>query len=102
MAIKIPKFKPLAESSDKTKKALKPILGVVLALLLGAFGLEASNKDWDVGRILKGDPISETEVLRDENGNVQRDASGNVLTRIMRDLEGNVVSSGGKYTDEYN
>ena len=70
--------------------------------MLGAFGLEVNNKDWDVGRILKGDPISETEVLRDEKGNLQRDANGNVITRIMRDLEGNIVSSGGKYTDEYN
>ena len=102
MAIKIPKFKPLAQSSDKTKKVLKPVLGVILVLLLGAFGLEVNNKDWDVGRILKGDAISETEVLRDEKGNLQRDANGNVITRIMRDLEGNIVSSGGKYTDEYN
>jgi len=94
MAIKIPKFKPLAQSSDKTKKVLKPVLGVILVLLLGAFGLEVNNKDWDVGRILKGDPISETEVLRDEKGNLQRDANGNVITRIMRDLEGNIVSSG--------
>lgn len=78
----IPKFKPLANASAGTKKIIKPILIVVLAILAGAFGLEATNNDWDLGKILSGSSMSES--------------------RVMRDKEGNVVTSGGKYTDEYN
>jgi hypothetical protein len=41
----VPKFKPLENLSGKTKKFIKPILIAILALLFGAFGLEASNTD---------------------------------------------------------
>ncbi len=83
MAIpKIPKFKPLAEASTGTKKVAKPVLMVVIAILLGAFGLEASNNDWDLGKLMSGSSLEEA--------------------KVMRDKEGNVVTSGGKYTDEYN
>lgn len=83
MAIaKIPKFKPLAEASSGTKKIAKPILIGVILMLLAAFGLESSNTDWDLGKLLSGSSLDEA--------------------RVMRDIEGNVVSSGGKYTDEYN
>jgi hypothetical protein len=78
----IPKFKPLANASEGTKKILKPVLVVVLALLAGAFGLEATNNDWDLGKLLSGSSPAEA--------------------KVMRDKEGNVVTSGGKYTDEYN
>lgn len=78
----IPKFKPLANASEGTKKTVKPILMAVIAILLGAFGLEASNNDWDLGKLLSGSSLEEA--------------------RVMRDKEGNVVTSGGKYTDEYN
>ncbi|OGG34937.1 hypothetical protein A2363_01810 [Candidatus Gottesmanbacteria bacterium RIFOXYB1_FULL_47_11] len=101
----IPKFKPLANAGEGTKKVAKPILMVIIAILLGAFGLEATNNDWDIGKILTGTPVSEAEILRDEKGNLKQDAAGNFITRIMRDKEGNIVkdnSSGGKYTDEYN
>ncbi len=79
---KIPKFKPLADASDSKKKIVKPIFVGVLALLLGAFGLEVSNNDWDLGKLLSGSTPSEA--------------------KVMRDKDGNVVTSGGKYTDEYN
>jgi hypothetical protein len=101
----IPKFKPLAEASSGTKNILKPILVVVLAILAGAFGLEATNNDWDIGKMLSGQPASESKILRDEKGNLKQDAAGNFITRVMRDKEGNIISegqSGGKYTDEYN
>jgi len=78
----IPKFKPLENASESTKKVARPILMVVIALLLGAFGLEASNNDWDLGKLLSGSTPTEA--------------------KVMRDKEGNVVTSGGKYTDEYN
>lgn len=78
----IPKLKALADAPESTKKTAKPILIVVLAILLGALGLEVSNNDWDLGKLLSGSSLSEA--------------------KVMRDKEGNVVTSGGKYTDEYN
>jgi hypothetical protein len=78
----LPKLKALANTSEGTKKIVKPILVVLIALLLGAFGLEATNNDWDLGKLFSGSSLSES--------------------RVMRDKEGNVVTSGGKYTDEYN
>lgn len=78
----IPKFKPLANASEGTKKLLKPILAVILLILAAAFGLEASNNDWDIGKLLSGSSPAEA--------------------KVMRDKEGNVVTTGGKYTDEYN
>lgn len=101
----IPKFKPLADAGSGTKKVVKPILIAIIALLAGAFGLEATNNDWDLGKILTGTPVSEAEILRDDQGNLKQDASGNFITRVMRDMEGNIVpegKTGGKYTDEYN
>jgi Excalibur calcium-binding domain len=78
----IPKFKPLADASEGTKKLLKPVLIVILAILAAAFGLEATNNDWDLGKLLSGSSPTEA--------------------KVMRDKEGNVVTAGGKYTDEYN
>jgi len=98
----IPKFKPLANASEKTKKTAKPVLMAIIALLLGAFGLTASNNDWDLGKILSGSSMSESKIETDEDGNLIQNAAGEFVTRLMRDKEGNVVESGGKYTDEYN
>jgi len=98
----LPKFKPLANASEKTKKTAKPILMAIIALLLGAFGLTASNNDWDLGKILSGSSMSESKIETDEDGNLIQNSAGEFVTRIMRDKEGNVVESGGKYTDEYN
>lgn len=78
----IPKFKPLANASKETKNILKPILAVIFIILAGAFGLEATNNDWDLGKLLSGESLEEA--------------------RVMRDKSGNIVESGGKYTDEYN
>ena len=78
----IPKLKPLANASDSTKKVAKPILIVLIGILLAALGLESTNNDWDLGKLLSGSSMSEA--------------------KVMRDKEGNVVTSGGKYTDEYN
>jgi len=78
----IPKFKPLANASASTKKIAKPVLIVIIGILLAAFGLESTNNDWDLGKLLSGSSPAEA--------------------KVMRDKEGNVVQSGGKYTDEYN
>lgn len=80
----------------------KILLGVIL-LLLGALGLEVGNKDFDLGSILSGNSLSDSTIMRDSEGNLEKDADGNLLTKIMRDKEGNVVTDGsGKATDEYN
>lgn len=55
---------------------------VIIALAALAFGLESTNNDWDLGKLLSGQGLSES--------------------KVMRDKDGNVVTSGGKYTDEYN
>jgi excalibur calcium-binding domain-containing protein len=101
----IPKFKPVANASESSKKIIKPILIGLLAILAGAFGLEATNNDWDLGKILKGSSPSDAKILRDEKGNIRRDANGQIITRVTRDKNGNVVpdgTAGAKYTDEYN
>jgi len=78
----VPKFKPLENLDKSAKNKLKPILIAILALLLGAFGLESFNFDWDLGKLLSGTSFEEA--------------------RVRRDRQGNIVESGGKFTDEYN
>lgn len=94
-----------------TKENLKPstpkkkILLGVFVLLLGALGLEISNNDFDLGSVLSGNSLADSKLVRDADGNIQTDAAGTMVTRLMRNLDGDVVpqgSSGGKYTDEYN
>jgi hypothetical protein len=87
---KIPKLKALQNTSGGTKTAVKGILIGALVILLGAFGLEASNTDFDMGKLLSGNSLQDSKVARDASGNVMRDKSGKVVT------------SGGKYTNEYN
>jgi len=65
----IPKFKPLANTSAEAKKIGKPVLIVVIAILLAAFGLESTNNDWDLGKLLSGSSMSEAKIKRDANGN---------------------------------
>jgi len=98
----LPKFKPLANASEKTKKTAKPILMAIIAILLGAFGLSATSNDWDLNKILSGSSVSESKIETDEQGNLIQNSAGEFITRLMRDKEGNVVESGGKYTDEHN
>jgi len=64
----IPKFKPLANLSDSNKKNLKPIVGVIIALLLAAFGLQASNNDLDLGKLLSGESVADSKIETLNNG----------------------------------
>jgi hypothetical protein len=101
----LPKFKPVADASEGTKKIIKPVLIGLLTILAAAFGLEVTNNDWDLGSIFKGSSPSDAKIQRDANGNIRRDANGNIVTRVTRDKNGNVVpdgTAGAKYTDEYN
>lgn len=88
-----------------SRKVGKGILGAIIIVLLGAIGLEVGNTDFDLGSIISGESVSDSKVVRDEQGNLARGADGSFLTRVIRDKAGNVVqdgSTGGKYTDEYN
>ncbi len=67
--LNIPKFKPLAEASEGKKKFLKPLFGGLLVLLAAAFGLELTNNDWDLGKIMSGQSMEEAKIKRDANGN---------------------------------
>ncbi len=89
---KIPKLDALENTSGSTKKIIKGVLIGALALLLGAFGLEATNNDYDVGKVLKGESVQDSKVSRDVDGN------------ILFDKEGNMTTDGtkGKEADEYN
>ncbi len=73
---------PKINLPEKQGKMAKGIIGVVIAILIGALGLELTNTDFDLGKLLRGESLSESKVLRDK--------------------EGNVVTSGGKTTDKYN
>ena len=88
----IPKFQPLANASDKTKKIAKPVLGVIIALLLGAFGLTAANTDFDLGKLLGGSSLQESKVATDSSGNILFDKLGNVTTD----------ATNGKKASDYN
>lgn len=81
--MQIPKFKPLAEGSEKSKNVFKYILSGGLIVLLTALGLEVSNNDYDLGKILEGSSWKDAKVMRDKDGNVVTDGSG-------------------KYTNDYN
>lgn len=77
-------------------------IGIVL---LAAFGMEVANTDIDLNSVLDGNSISESVVERDEDGNLASSEDGGLLTRILRDREGNEVAAGtagAKFTDEYN
>jgi hypothetical protein len=77
-------------------------IGIVL---LAAFGLEVANTDVDLGSVMEGNSISDSVIERDEAGNLQADEEGSLVTRLLRNREGEVVpegTEGAKYTDEYN
>jgi hypothetical protein len=75
------------------------------AVLLIALGLEVANTDVDLGTMMETGSVSEAVVERDEEGNLEAAADGSLMTRVMRDSEGNVVAegtAGAKFEDEYN
>jgi len=49
---------------------VKVILGIVIALLLGAFGMEATQNDYDMQKLIETKSFSEAKVERDETGNI--------------------------------
>jgi hypothetical protein len=73
----------LNKDNLKPNTGKKKILLGVIVILLGALGLETSNTDYDLNKIMSGSSLSDSKVMRDINGNVVTDGSG-------------------KATDEYN
>ncbi len=66
-------------------------LAIVFIALLAAFGMEATQNDFDIGELIKTGSFQESKVSRDEAGN------------ILFDKEGNITTDGsGKKADEYN
>ncbi len=75
------------------------------AVLLIALGLEVANTDVDMGTLMETGSVSDSLVERDEEGDLQLGADGGLMTRVLRDMDGNIVevgTDGAKYTDEYN
>ena len=79
--IKEDTFNKVKENYKPNSPKKKIMLGVIV-VLLGALGLEVSNNDWDLGKLIDTKSFSES--------------------KVMRDKEGNIVTEGGKYEDEYN
>ncbi len=54
-----------------TKNATaKAILGGMIALLMVSFGMEATNRDYDVGTLSKTGSFEAAKIQRDEKGNL--------------------------------
>lgn len=49
---------------------LKVVLGVVIAILLGAFGMEATNTDYDLKTLTETKSFEAAKIQRDEKGNL--------------------------------
>lgn len=92
-------------SGSKSRKTAKGILGIVIVVLLGALGLEATNNDFSIGSLLGGNSMSDSKIIRDAQGNAVQDSSGKYITQLLRNKAGDVVpagTAGAKYTNEYN
>lgn len=50
--------------------AAKVVLGVVIAILAGAFGMEVAQTDYDLGTALKTGSFSAAKIERDGNGDL--------------------------------
>lgn len=68
------------------------ILAIAFVTLLAAFGLEASQNDWDLGELLRTKSFEEAKVTRDDKGDILFDKMGNITTD----------KAGGKKADDYN
>jgi len=67
-------------------------LVIIFITLLAAFGLEVSQNDWDLGKLIKTGSVQESKVSRDEKGNILFDKMGNITTD----------KAIGKKADDYN
>lgn len=70
MDFKKPDFKNVDIKNIKGWSLKKKILGGVIVVLLGALGLETTNTDFDLGKLLSGEGVEASKVIRDKEGNV--------------------------------
>lgn len=73
-------------------KKARIALVVIFITLLAALGLEVSQKDWDLQKLWNTKSFQQSEVSRDERGNILFDKLGNITTDAKV----------GKKADEYN
>ena len=64
---------PKIKVPKKFYKLVKGGLGVIIALMVGALGLEMTENDWDLGALLSGKGLDGSKVLRDADGNINFD-----------------------------
>lgn len=55
----------------------KKFLGGIIVLLLATLGLETTNTDFDLGKLLSGEGVKASKVFRDKEGNVVEENSPN-------------------------
>lgn len=79
---------------------LRILLLIALAALLAAFGFEFFQNDWDLQKLWQTKSFEQSEVGRDEKGNIKLDEMGNILF----DKLGNQTTdkTKGKKADDYN
>jgi len=79
---------------------LRIVLAIAFIALLAAFGLEVAKNDWDLQKLWQTKSFQQSEVGRDEKGNIKLDEAGNILF----DKLGNVTKdkTAGKKADDYN
>jgi hypothetical protein len=71
---------------------LRIALVVIFITLLAALGLEVSQNDWDLGKILRTGSVQESKVSRDTSGNILFDKYGDITTDKTK----------GKASNDYN
>jgi len=67
-------------------------LVIAFIALLAALGLEVSQNDWDLGKLMQTGSFQESKVSRDTEGNILFDKLGNITTDKTL----------GKKADDYN
>jgi len=64
-------------------------LAVAFIALLAALGLEVSQNDWDLGKMIQTGSIQESKVSRDTQGNILFDKFGEITTDKTKGKESN-------------
>lgn len=67
-------------------------LAIALLALMTAFGLEATQNDWDLNKLVETKSFQDSKITRDVEGNVLFDKFGEITTD----------STKGKAADQYN
>ncbi len=76
---------PKVKVPKKYYKFVKGGLGVIIALLVAAFGLEFTENDFDLGALLSGKGLSGSKVLRDSDGNINFDGVSPLVVNCEAD-----------------